>query len=299
MADQRQGGASPAPAGDVRDVDRDGADQGAGPDWDAVRAGWVAGRSVAWLSRTFGVPKSTLHRRMTRELGPKGSGRGPTVPYNVTDRVGGLPSGLDSGTADSGEGEGRGQGGGVGEGNARPLESPAERVEARLLQDHQRRTKALQRALDRLTKAGPESWGGRSPAAGLAALAQAHERLVRVDRLTAGLDNGRSVQVGVIVVGGKAASPAEWAEQARATATAQDAARQVDASGRVRSLGSGPFGSPGDAEGSSVAVRDDGAAGGAPFTRPKPGEASARAAAIRSGEGAGGGGGGEEEGDPG
>lgn len=259
--------------------------------WDEITALWQAGRSPAWIAREYAVPEGTIRSRMRRAGIARGQATG-TERALLTIDSGGSPVPSDGvslsgsiGAAGAGEpsgGDSGGEGGGLSPAPQRDALSAAERANRRLLRAHQRRSDKLAREIDKLVRAGPDAWGGRSAAAGLAALAQAHARLVDVDRRTAGLDQGGTdVRVGVIVAAPRADSPEAWA--ARAQQEAGEAARAVAAA-----TGAQADPVPEAPGGQSGPVPDVPDVPDAPPAVPgvvRPGEAAARTRAILAGEG--------------
>jgi hypothetical protein len=254
--------------------------------WDEITALWEAGRSPAWIASEYAVPEGTIRSRMRRAGIPRGQPSGTERALSPIDSGGDTTSDTvpltqsvgqqvprDSRGPNGGESD---QGGGV---HSLPTEgalSAAERANRRLLKAHQRRSDKLAREIDRLVRAGPDAWGGRSAAAGLAALAQAHARLVDVDRRTAGLDQGAAdVRVGVIVAAPRSDSPDSWA--AAAQAQAGEAAKAVAEATDSRS-GPVPGAQP------AQPAQDPGPSAPVPTVPSpvRPGEATARAQRIEA-----------------
>ncbi len=245
--------------------------------WDEVTAAWKDGRSPTWIAREYGVPEGTIRSRMRRAGIARGSGG---AEHSGTERDGiGIDCGGYVSSGDVSTVARDSNGAAVGERNGdrgAVHSSPAERANARLLSDHRRRSARLWQLLDRLVRDGPDAWGGRSAAAGMASLAQAHARLVDVDRRTAGLDQGGTdVRVGVILAAPRSESPGQWAAEAQAGAA--EAARAVTAA--TQATGEGDQGADQGGPVPAVPGGQGYPAQGVPAV-PKPGEAAARARRI-------------------
>lgn len=165
-------------------------------EWQSVRALYVGGRRVSWLAEKYGITRSAVYAKAKRD----GWVRCNTDAVTVGDVGGGgqdIPEAVQGPSHDPD----------VQEVTPEVLQDASSRQIAQqanqlILSDHKERQERMWRLLEEAQFDPDWGCGKAGRARALADLTAVHERLVKLDRITAGMDRGDQAQVvqAVIIV---------------------------------------------------------------------------------------------------